>query len=442
MTTDIFIRTYAKDAEWLRYCLRSIQKFCTGFRDLVVVCPEESAEAIRPLALEFLARFEICPRMHANDYVGQQATKMMADTWCRSDIICFMDSDTIFIKPFCPDNIAHNGRVRLLKTPYTEVETPWQELTARIVGFPVEFEYMRRHPLSYPTEFLPFARRHISETQGKSFEEFIRDIPGGRLSEFNALGAIADKLKPEMIEWLDTTGIELPELFVLQHWSHGGLTPEIKEQMEGILKMRAPTKADFVEAWGAAGYRENFEVYSAQSGIPEQQIVDACLRPYFNSKHVALEIGCGGGYWPEFYLCSNFKHVTGLDVLPGDPFMAPNFTYIEVPDRDYSCWNVPDESIDFVWSFGVFCHLNLESIQQYLRSVHRVLKPGGRAVLYFSNDARRPGMVTYGGGIDGVVWECNDLETSMAMLRNAGFDNPVDLMPQLYDTMLGVQKSS
>ena len=208
------------------------------------------------------------------------------------------------------------------------------------------------------------------------------------------------------------------------------------------MTKREPTKKDFVETWGTAGYRENFEVYgrSDNGGATEEEVVARCLAPWFDKTRVALEIGCGGGFWPERHLCPNFRHVIGLDVLPPAPFAAPNFTYIEVPDRDYSCFGVLDESVDFVWSFGVFCHLNLESIQEYLHGVRRVLKPGGRASLYFSNDTRRPGHATEGDPGKGIVWCLNDLGTSEEMLRAAGFPDPVDLMPELRDTMLGVVK--
>ena len=40
MTTDIFIKSYRGDFEWLPGCLHSIQKYATGFRDVVIVVPD------------------------------------------------------------------------------------------------------------------------------------------------------------------------------------------------------------------------------------------------------------------------------------------------------------------------------------------------------------------------------------------------------------------
>lgn len=202
-----------------------------------------------------------------------------------------------------------------------------------------------------------------------------------------------------------------------------------------------PSKKDFVSTWGPAGYRENFEVYHAQKNGTEQEVVASCLEPWFDKTHIALEVGCGGGFWVEKYLCPNFKHVYGLDLLPAAPYSAPNFTYIEVPDKNYRCHSIEDEMIDFVWSFGVFCHLNLASIQSYLENIHRVLKPGGRASLYFSNDDRLPGRATTGNPTSGILWIKNNIETTSAMLRKAGFTDITDVLPQIKDTVLHVVKA-
>ena len=38
---DIFIKTYHKDFIWLEYCIKSIKKFCKGFRDVVIVSDDD-----------------------------------------------------------------------------------------------------------------------------------------------------------------------------------------------------------------------------------------------------------------------------------------------------------------------------------------------------------------------------------------------------------------
>lgn len=237
MTTSLFIRTYHGDAPWLRYCLRSIEKFTRGFNQKVIVTPESSHFAIHPLAEEFGWEYDVCPLLANDDYVGQQATKMMADQWCSGEVICFVDSDLLFTREFTPECLVDgDGKILMLKTRYDTIECPWQPITEKVVGFPVEWEYMRRFPLAYPRELLSITREHIERVHGKSFEQFIRDIPGRHVSEFNVLGAIAEKYMPERFHMIDTgSGEEFPPLYAQQRWSWGGITPEIAEETEKIL---------------------------------------------------------------------------------------------------------------------------------------------------------------------------------------------------------------
>lgn len=236
MNTDIFIRTYEGDAKWLRYCLRSLRKFASGFNETIIVCPEGSAHAIQPLAEEFGARFHTCKQLHPDDYVGQQATKMLADTWCNSEFICFVDSDVVFTRPASPADSFRDGKIWMLKTKYSTISCPWQPITESAVGFAVQFEYMRRFPLTYPTRLLPMVRCHIEATHGVPFAQFIRSIPGRCLSEFNVLGALADNLALEEFLWMDTATCALPEAFSKQFWSWGGVTLDIVKQIEETLK--------------------------------------------------------------------------------------------------------------------------------------------------------------------------------------------------------------
>lgn len=203
--------------------------------------------------------------------------------------------------------------------------------------------------------------------------------------------------------------------------------------------LNEPARDAFLKTW-PGGYRENWEVYGKASGITESALVEKCLLPFFNPNHVVLEIGCGGGFWTEKYLSPNFKSVIALDLFPDPGLAGNNITYIEVPDRNYDCFGVEDASVNFVWSFGVFCHLTLESIQKYLIAAHRKLVPGGRAVFYFSNKDRRPGTCTKENNSGEVIWVENDFPTSKAMLEKAGFVNVNDIMPELFDTMAYTEK--
>lgn len=193
------------------------------------------------------------------------------------------------------------------------------------------------------------------------------------------------------------------------------------------------SKEVFLKTW-PGGYRENWAVYGKASGKTEDEVVAKCLSPFYGKSKACLEVGCGVGFWTEGYLAKNFQQVIALDLLPTVKFHHRNITYIEVPDRDFSCYRVGDNTIDFCWSFGVFCHMSLEACEQYVNAIFRKLKPGGEVALYFSNSDRRPA----GGPFDPEVvqWVKNDFATTEAMLKSAGFVDARDLMPDLFDTMI------
>ena len=210
----------------------------------------------------------------------------------------------------------------------------------------------------------------------------------------------------------------------------------------GILENNI-SKEVFVNTWGESGYVENWEVYGAMAKVSEEYLVDKCLTPFLNKDAVCLEIGCGGGFWTKRYLMPNFKHVIALDLIPDPKFEGNNITYHELPDRNYECLYVEDNSIDFVWSFGVFCHLNLDAIEIYLRNIYKKCKTGAKLCLYFSNNDRRPHYDTeemVKPDLSHPLWCNNNLRKTFKMLNEAGFRNITDLMPELPDTLVYCEK--
>lgn len=213
------------------------------------------------------------------------------------------------------------------------------------------------------------------------------------------------------------------------------------------FKSFAPAKSAFVNTW-PGGYRENFSVYKQQCDATEEEIVSRMLRPFFNKEHTALEIGCGGGYFTEKYLLPNFRYVYALDLIP--PECAPRggkdgrLTYIELPESNYSCYGIEDETIDFAFSFGCFCHIPLWANKEYVRNIYRVLRSGGIASLFFSNTERRIGTASVlSDSIDpkkSIMWCDNDWRRTHDMLQDAGFVDIVDIMPKHCNTLVSVRK--
>jgi len=142
------------------------------------------------------------------------------------------------------------------------------------------------------------------------------------------------------------------------------------------------SKNDFINFWGEKGYTETWDGHKYNWS---NEIKDLIIKQIGNNKDKeVLEIGCGSGYWTRF-LCQNSKQVSAIDLIP-KPFDAINFTYFENTDNQFNCGSIKDESIDFVFSFGVFCHFSLSACEEYIKDIMRVLKFGGSAILMYSDE--------------------------------------------------------
>jgi cyclopropane fatty-acyl-phospholipid synthase-like methyltransferase len=141
------------------------------------------------------------------------------------------------------------------------------------------------------------------------------------------------------------------------------------------------TKEFFQKAWGPEGYYENFNY-----GLGIEAVCEVALYPFLSIDKKALEIGCGGGVFTE-RMIGKFKNLTAIDVIqqPVKFKEFENFKYIELPNQNFECKGVPANSIDFCFSYNVFCHISNEGLTEYLTSVNRVIKKGGDFVFMIAN---------------------------------------------------------
>lgn len=95
-----------------------------------------------------------------------------------------------------------------------------------------------------------------------------------------------------------------------------------------------------------------------------------------------LEIGVGNGSHAAL-LCAHAKSFTGIDLT--EYAVTSTSTRLQhaglagkIMQMDAERMQFPDQSFDFVWSWGVIHHSS--DTRQVLKEIVRVLRPGGRAV--------------------------------------------------------------
>jgi SAM-dependent methyltransferase len=111
--------------------------------------------------------------------------------------------------------------------------------------------------------------------------------------------------------------------------------------------------------------------------------------PFLGHSDVLLEIGPGAGRLTEVLLpkCDKLIAVdtspTMLGLLKQRFADQDKIEYVLSKGRGLK--RVPDASVDTAFSYGVFVHLQHWDIFNYLKELHRVLKPGGKALIQHSN---------------------------------------------------------
>jgi hypothetical protein len=116
----------------------------------------------------------------------------------------------------------------------------------------------------------------------------------------------------------------------------------------------------------------------------------ACIRPYIGADTTALEIGPGRGAWSKAILGRHPKHLYVVDAAPAEHTrfwqyvgQTPKATYIVA--NDFSLDGVPENSINYFFSFGVFCHLKPEMSAAYISALARKMRPGANGFLQFGD---------------------------------------------------------
>lgn len=133
-----------------------------------------------------------------------------------------------------------------------------------------------------------------------------------------------------------------------------------------------------------------------------------------------LDAGCGAGI-PISQLLSEHFQVTGVDFSEAQIELAkknvPNATFL---CEDMTKLNFPDNTFDGITSYYAIIHIPREEHQTLLANFHRMLKPGGFALLclgaeHLIDDIDEDYLGTR------MYWSHFDTETYLKMLNDCGF---------------------
>jgi hypothetical protein len=225
LKTDILIRSYHKDFDWLHLSLKSIAKFGHDFSNIHIVVPQSDVSLLSSLTVETThGTTDEC-----DGYLAQQITKLYADTWCDADYVLHVDSDCIFHTDFSPESFMLNGKPVIFREA---IVTRWNAISEKTLGWYDNHEYMRKLPVLYPSWIYAEFRKWIKEKHNCELDNWICLQERDAFSEFNTIGQWAYKFHRDAFEWLHPADMQN---CCNQYWSWGGLKEDIREEIDLML---------------------------------------------------------------------------------------------------------------------------------------------------------------------------------------------------------------
>lgn len=133
------------------------------------------------------------------------------------------------------------------------------------------------------------------------------------------------------------------------------------------------------------GFKTGYSIKRNQSGI------ESYLKDKLKPGYCLLEIGCGGGQWSKF-MVNYVDKIYCVDVLSEIHNNFWNYvgnnnrdkiTYCHV--KDFSLVDIPDNSLDFVFSYDVFCHISYSGQKEYLKNLKKKCKDGAILMIMYAD---------------------------------------------------------
>lgn len=121
MNIDIFIVSCAKHLDYLKYSLRSLTKFASGFHRTVLMFPSNQLDALANAmqGLELMG-VTVIPFQEWPDkgMLHHEFLEMTASKYCEADAILHWDSDYVATAPITPDTFVKHGKPVMIYASY------------------------------------------------------------------------------------------------------------------------------------------------------------------------------------------------------------------------------------------------------------------------------------------------------------------------------------
>ncbi len=261
-SVHILIVTYAKDMDFLRYCLKSIDRYAAGFQGVTIAVPEKERGLYDWVKRANVVYF---PEAEGKGMLSHMAMKCRADELCpTASAIWHLDSDCILWARTTPADLFREGKPIMVRERYADIKNPnrllWQKNVERALGFKPEYEGMTCHPQLHIRDVYPKLRALVEDHTKMGFNEFVtsgkNDFPQS-WAEWPTVCAVAiahyrdryycidyDRIKDAKECGVDPNAqyqyiYRRGRDYICECWSHGGVE-KYKSDIESWLRGQCP----------------------------------------------------------------------------------------------------------------------------------------------------------------------------------------------------------
>ena len=186
---------------------------------------------------------------------------------------------------------------------------------------------------------------------------------------------------------------KLVDRFII--WIHTGRIPNFSRKELVPLNLPSHTIKENRSLWDNYDWSRLGEEWTLHArlykGIEpdawKHTIINEVMLKYIKGESTILEIGPGAGRWTET-LASMADSLILVDIskkcldLCKERFQ--NYDNIKYVLTKGTLDFIQDNSIDYIWSYDVFVHINPTDIRSYLHDIQRILKPQGYSIIHHS----------------------------------------------------------
>ena len=229
-TITLVYITYRKDFEWLEYSLQSYKKYCTGFKQVFIIVPDEDVQMFLPLEKQYGVWIKNYKEFPGLGMIHHELHVCYSDTWVQdSDYIAHMDPDNLFTEPYDAHKelLKDNNKSIVVARKYATIGIHpvqnWKRASQDMLNIECPYETMQTMPIAYPRWLYRAARNRVEQVHKCPFETYVMHQKNSfpqTMVEFPLLGAWALHQFPQEFHLvdIDISGEHIRKTH--QFWSH------------------------------------------------------------------------------------------------------------------------------------------------------------------------------------------------------------------------------